>query len=101
MRKWRVAFSYGRRDDKPDWLGELSFIARIGRDALEAVGFIAPGDFSLAQTDHRKTFWKRETRPMPPIAANRATTRIPAILVVHQFVDVEMALEDGEHIASF
>ena len=88
--------SCDRRDDKPILLGDLRFITGEGCDAMEAVGFVAPGDFSFAEADDGETFGKIETRSVPPIAADGAAAGVLAILVVHELVDVEMALKDGE-----
>src|SRR5580704_19499772 len=100
--EWREAriclSSCGRGDDKPIWLGDLRFITGVGRDALEAVGFVAPGYISFAEADDGETFGEIQARAVPPIAADGAAAGVLAIFVVHEFVDVEMTLQDGENV---
>ena len=72
-----------------------------GIHALEAVGFILPRYLAVAQTHDRIAFREREVRPMPPISAHGAAANVLAIFVVHQLVDVEMALQHGQDVATF
>jgi hypothetical protein len=65
---------------------------------LEAGGFVPCADFAFAQTDDRETLRKPHARAVPPISADRAAGDEFCVLVFDDFVDVGVALQDGDKI---
>jgi hypothetical protein len=64
-------------------------------DGVEAVSFVARGDFSFAQADDCKSLRGAEARAAPPISADGAAGDVLRIFVLDDFVHVRVALQDG------
>ena len=69
--------------------------------ALKAGCFVARGDFAFVQTDDGETFREAHVRAVPPVAADGAAGDEFCVFVFDGFVDVEVALEDGDEVVAF
>src|ERR1700735_835831 len=60
--------------------------------------YLARGEFSFAEADDGKTFGSAEARAVPPISADGTAGDVLGIFVLDDFVDVSVALQDGQDI---
>jgi hypothetical protein len=70
-------------------------------DGGETVAFVVGGDFSVAEAYGGETFGETHARAVPPIAADSAAGHEITIFVMDEFVDVEVALQDGDDVVAF
>ena len=80
--------------DWGEWVG-------LGRSAFPAVGFVAPVDFAVVETDDGEAFGDALAGAVPPVAADGSAGDVGDAAETDDFVDVGVALEDGEGVVSF
>lgn len=67
---------------------------------MKAVGFVAGGKAALAKADYGEALGSPQARTMPPIAADGPAGDVLRSLVADIFVDVSVALKNGENVAA-
>ncbi len=67
-------------------------------NGFEAVGFIAPVEFAVAQADDGEALGDAEAGAVPPVAADGSAGDVGDAAEADDLVDVGVALKDGEGI---